>query len=236
MDEVIPEVKFEDLKFFNKTDFRTDEEKRALRSSGGAANKDNKDGKVGVKDSKLNASNVSGVSGVSGIQDIMNEELDDNADVVSENPENKEAQEQVERIQNIQKEEKNRSLLERGAWDKNFGDGGNSLMEDFHSDKNLALMSEFEQKEEEKSQLIKCGKILWGSLIFLFYMSLFFAVLVNQMDSRGKFHVNHEIDDTIEALRWNDRTYDADVNAEETLVNSVSLTSMKEMNDAKIFI
>ena len=71
-------------------------------------------------------------------------------------------------------------------------------MEDFHTDKNQALKSEFEQKEEVKSQLIKCGKILWGSLIFAFYMALFIAVLMNQMESRGKYHINHEIDDSIE--------------------------------------
>lgn len=142
----------------------------------------------------------------------------------------------MERIQNIQKEEKNRTLLERGAWDKNFGGGGNSLMEDFHSDKNQALMSEFEQKEEEKSQLIKCGRILWGSLLFAVYMALFIAVLINQMESTGKYHVNHEIDGAIEALRWKDRAYQPEVEMEDTLVNSVSLTSLKEMNDVRIFV
>ena len=109
-------------------------------------------------------------------------------------------------------------------------------MEDFHSDKNAALMSEFEQKEEEKSQLIKCGKILWGSLIFAFYMALFVAVLINQMESRGKFHLNHEIDDSIEALTWKNRTYRPEIGAEDSLVNSVALTSLKEMNDVRIFL
>ena len=57
-------------------------------------------------------------------------------------------------------------------------------------------------------------------------MALFIAVLTNQMESRGKFHVNHEIDDAIEALRWKNRTYRPEVDIEDTLVNSVSLTSL----------
>lgn len=44
----------------------------------------------------------------------------------------------------MQEDEKNRTVLERGAWDKNFGDGGNSLLDEMHSNKNPALMSEFE--------------------------------------------------------------------------------------------
>jgi hypothetical protein len=84
--------------------------------------------------------------------------------------------------------------------------------------------------------LIKCGKILWGSLIFAFYMTLFMAVLINQMESRGKYHLNHEIDDSVEALRWKNRTYRPEVGADDTLVNSVALTSLKEMNDVRIFM
>lgn len=73
-------------------------------------------------------------------------------------------------------------------------------------------------------------------MIFAFYMTLFVAVLINQMESRSKFHVNHEIDDTIENLHWRNRTYTVNLESDDTLVNAVSLNNLKDMSDVVIFV
>jgi hypothetical protein len=47
--------------------------------------------------------------------------MGDNEDMKSQNSDAEEARKQVERILQMQEDEKNRTVLERGAWDKNFG-------------------------------------------------------------------------------------------------------------------
>ena len=88
-----------------------------------------------------------------------------------------EAREQMKRILKLQQEEKNKYILERMDWDKNFGEEGGDLMEEMQNSKNPALMSEYEEKNEEKIQIIKCGKTLWSVIIFVFYLVLIIIVI-----------------------------------------------------------
>ena len=67
-------------------------------------------------------------------------------------------------------------------WDKNFGDAGAGLMDDMNGGK-PSMMSELEESQEEKIQLIKCGRILWTSIIFGFYMMLVIIVVTLQVYS-----------------------------------------------------
>ena len=65
-------------------------------------------------------------------------------------------------------------------WDKNFGGDGDGLLDDMASGmRNPAMMSEFEQIQEEKVQLVKCGITLWRSITFALYMVLVIVVYDN---------------------------------------------------------
>ena len=94
-----------------------------------------------------------------------------------------EAKEQMKRILKLQQEEKNKYVLERMDWDKNFGEEGGDLMDEMQNSKNPALMSEYEEKNEEKIQIIKCGKTLWSVIIFVFYLVLIIFVIQSQLKS-----------------------------------------------------
>ena len=89
----------------------------------------------------------------------------------------------MKRILKLQQEEKNKYVLERMDWDKNFGEEGGDLMDEMQNSKNPALMSEYEEKNEEKIQIIKCGKTLWSVIIFVFYLVLIIFVIQSQLKS-----------------------------------------------------
>lgn len=111
-----------------------------------------------------------------------------------------EAKEQMKRILKLQQEEKNKYVLERMDWDKNFGEEGGDLMDEMQNSKNPALMSEYEEKNEEKIQIIKCGKTLWSVIIFVNYLVLIIIVIQSQLKSEVKYYLNSEIDNYIKGL------------------------------------
>ena len=93
-------------------------------------------------------------------------EIDDDEDAEgkkAQREEEKEAEKQLQEIIEIQEKERSRYILERMDWDKNFGDAGAGLMDDMHGGK-PSMMSELEESQEEKIQLIRCGRILWKQL------------------------------------------------------------------------
>jgi hypothetical protein len=111
-----------------------------------------------------------------------------------------EAKEQMKKILKLQQEEKNKYVLERMDWDKNFGEEGGDLMDEMQNSKNPALMSEYEEKNEEKIQIIKCGKTLWSVIIFVNYLVLIIIVIQSQLKSEVKYYLNSEIDNYIKGL------------------------------------
>ena len=83
----------------------------------------------------------------------------------------------MKKLIQLQEEEKAKYILERMDWDKNFGDDGEGLTDDLGSSKIPAFMSEYEESMEERVMLIKCGRILWSSLIFALYLVLVIFVV-----------------------------------------------------------
>ena len=66
-------------------------------------------------------------------------------------------------------------------WDKTFKADEADMAEEMGGGKASHMMSEFEQTQMEKLQIIKCGKILWRSIIFGLYMLLVIIVVQSQV-------------------------------------------------------
>ena len=62
-------------------------------------------------------------------------------------------------------------------WDKHFTEGAGDVADDFGGNKGAQFMSEHEEKHMEKVQIVRCGKILWRSIIFGMYMFLVILVV-----------------------------------------------------------
>jgi hypothetical protein len=81
----------------------------------------------------------------------------------------------MKKLIQLQEEEKAKYILQRMDWDKNFGEDGE--VDDLGNNKIPAFMSEYEERIEEKSMLIKCGRILWSSMIYGLYLFLVIIVV-----------------------------------------------------------
>ena len=124
---------------------------------------------------------------------------DDRAEV--ERVERIEAERQLQEVLEIQEKERSRYILERMDWDKNFNDVGDGAFEDIQSSNKPAVMSELQEKQEEKIQLVRCGRILWRSIIFGLYMFLVGIVVQSQLYSYRSFKINSTIDEYLVNLK-----------------------------------
>jgi hypothetical protein len=86
------------------------------------------------------------------------------------------------------------------------------------------LVSEQEEKQSEKKSIIRCGKILWRSIIFGLYMLLVIVVVQTQIAAHNSFIINKEINDRIHSLT-SDSTQDV-----------VSFDNIKNKNDTLTFL
>ena len=91
--------------------------------------------------------------------------------------------------------------MERMDWDKNFNDIGDGAFEDMQGGNKPAAMSELQEKQEEKIQLVRCGRILWRSIIFGLYMFLVGIVVQSQLYSYRSFKINSTIDEYLVSLK-----------------------------------
>ena len=112
-----------------------------------------------------------------------------------------EAERQLQEVLEIQEKERSRYILERMDWDKNFNDISDGAFEDMLSGNKPAAMSELQEKQEEKIRLVRCGRILWRSIIFGLYMFLVAIVVQSQLYSYRSFKINSTIDEHLISLR-----------------------------------
>jgi hypothetical protein len=101
----------------------------------------------------------------------------------------------------LQEAERDRYILERMDWDKNFRDSGDAGFEDNSTHKE-PMMSELQEIQVEKIQLVRCGKILWRSIIFGFYVALILVVCQLQLTTENNFKFNDSIDNYIQRLTY----------------------------------
>lgn len=82
-------------------------------------------------------------------------------------------------------------------WDKNFTE--NNLSDASHSgiSKDPSYMSESEEAHMENIALVRCGKILWRSIIYGLYMFLVILVVQTQIQSSKQYQINSELGDFI---------------------------------------
>jgi len=62
-------------------------------------------------------------------------------------------------------------------WDKTFQAEDADMGDEDQGHKAAHMMSEHEEKHLVKVQIVKCGKILWRSIIFGLYMLLIIVVV-----------------------------------------------------------
>jgi hypothetical protein len=105
-----------------------------------------------------------------------------------------EQEKQLQKILKAQEEERNKYILYRMDWDKTFKADEANMAAEMDGGKAPHMMSEFEMTQMEKLQIVKCGKILWRSIIFGLYMLLIIIVVQSQVQSQQAFEVNNEIE------------------------------------------
>ena len=145
--------------------------------------------------------------------DDLKDDSDENPDasnmqIKTHNTEADEQERQLQEIMKIQEEEKKRYILERMDWDKNFGGDGDGNDDVQQANKIPAFMSEYEENQDERRNIVKCGKILWSSIIFGLYMILALVVIRYQLKSEQLQAVNVEIDDFVRSLSMSVRATD----------------------------
>ena len=106
-------------------------------------------------------------------------------------------------------------------WDKNFGEDGQ--VDDVGNNKIPAFMSEYEESVEEKTMLIKCGRILWSSMIYGLYLVLVIFVVQAQLHSDEKYAVNAELDEYIQSLSYIQRLPNITFNEKLNILNDTSI-------------
>ena len=83
--------------------------------------------------------------------DMSDEEADKDNETRNSDDGNDEAKSRDQELLDMKEKEKDKFILERMDWDKNFGGDGDGLIDDLQSGmRNPAMMSEFEQIKEEK--------------------------------------------------------------------------------------
>jgi len=89
----------------------------------------------------------------------------------------KEQEDNLLKIIKAQEDERNKFILSRMDWDKQFTDDAAENNEDALGRKAAHLLSEQEENLSENISIIRCGKILWRSIIFGLYMLLVIVVV-----------------------------------------------------------
>lgn len=86
-------------------------------------------------------------------------------------------------------------------WDKSFT-GDTDEVDDDVGNKVAHMMSEQEENHLEKVGIVRCGKILWRSIIFGLYMMLVIIIVQNQIESHNSYMVNEEINNYVKSLYY----------------------------------
>lgn len=160
----------------------------------------------------------------------------------------KEQEEQLQKVLKAQEEERNKYILQRMDWDKNFSDRDQSLADDIGFNKSPSYMSEYEEAHLENVALVRCGKILWRSIIYGLYMGLVIIVVTKQIQSHKQYQVNSELHQLISNKEFNTLMIDprtqtrAELSGgtqaynESWLMDVISFDRIKNINDTLIFL
>lgn len=81
----------------------------------------------------------------------------------------------------------------RMDWDKDFRQSNNEGTEDAIMGKAPQYLSEYEEVHLQKVQIVRCGKILWRSIIYMLYCFLLMFVVRSQIKASNMYNLNSEL-------------------------------------------
>ena len=135
-----------------------------------------------------------------------------------------------------QEEERNRFILSRMDWDKHFTDEAAEMNDDLGGGKAQHMLSEYDENQSEKMNIVRCGKILWRSIIFGMYMLLVIVVVQTQIKAHQTYLVNESLTQHIHRLHKNLEVSSFDPYDNSTLYEAAHIDFIKDKNDTLNFL
>ena len=101
-----------------------------------------------------------------------------------------EAEEKLsEEVKHLKEVEKAKSLLLTMRWDKSFDTSYR-----FEDEADQELLSEKQEEEARSKREVRCGWILWNSIIYMVYTAIYMVVIQSQMAVGNSYVYNSAIE------------------------------------------